>query len=45
MGSAVIGVGHEGQDLATLRVLEDVSGSDGSVVEVLAAASGAAEQA
>jgi hypothetical protein len=37
LGSAVsVGVGHEGQDLATLRVMEEVSWSDGSVVEMLA---------
>ena len=44
-GAVSIGVGHEGEDLAALRVLEEVSGPDGSVVEILAAASGAAEQA
>jgi len=46
LGSAImVGVGHEGQDLAALRVLEEVSGSDGSVVEILAPGSGGAEQA
>ena len=40
-----VGVGHEGQDLAALRVLDEVGWSDGSVVKILAPVSGGAEQA